>query len=89
VGDVDYDNEWATKNLTCIQKLNCVASCFARYLTKLCIMNLFCFCAFCLDEDYENYISSQHARDWRIHLLVPTNLTYIQSLAEAANDEDE
>ncbi len=75
VGDVDFDDEWATKNLTCIQKLHCVASCSARDLTKLCIKNLSCFCGFCLDEDYENYISSQHARNWCIHLLVPINLT--------------
>jgi hypothetical protein len=84
VGDVDCDNEWAIKTLTCIQKLHCVASCFVRDPTKLHIKNL----AFCLDEDYENYISSHHVGDWRIHLLVPTNLTYIQSLAEATNDED-
>ncbi len=64
-----------------------MASCSIRDPTKLHIRNFSCFCAFCLDEDYENCISSQHVGDWHIHLLVPTNLTYIQSLVEATNDE--
>lgn len=63
VGDVDHDNEWVVETLTCTQKLHYVASCFARDLTKLCIRNLFCLCAFCMDEDYENYIFSQHVGD--------------------------
>jgi len=89
VGDVDRDNEWVVETMTSTQKLHYVASCSARDPTKLHIKNLFCFCAFCLDEDYETYISSQHVGDWCIHLLVPTNPTYIQILVEAPNYEDE
>ncbi len=86
---MDHDNEWVAKTLTSTQKLHYVAPCFARDPTKLHIRNLFCLCAFCLDEDYENYISSQHVGDWCIHLLVPTNPTYIQSFTKVANDEVE
>jgi hypothetical protein len=57
MGDMDCDNQWVAKTLTITQKIHHMAFCSRKDLTKLAIGDLFFFCAFCLDEDDENFIS--------------------------------
>jgi hypothetical protein len=66
-----------------------VASCSRKDPTKLAIKNLSCFCAFYIDEDYERCKSLHHVGIWKVHFIVPLNPKYIQSVAEAANEEDD
>jgi hypothetical protein len=53
----------------------------------LAIKDLSCFCAFCINEDYERCTSLHHARIWKIDF--PLNIRYIQSVVEGVNEEDD
>ncbi len=66
-----------------------MAFCSKRDQTKLAIRDFSCFCAFCIDEDYERCISLHHARIWKVHFIVPLNPRYIQSVVEGVNKEDD
>jgi hypothetical protein len=87
--DVDHENPWATKTLTRTCQIRYVASCSKRDPTKLTIMDLSCFCAFCIDEDYQRCMSLHHARDWRVHFIVPLNPTYIYNVVEGVNEKND
>jgi hypothetical protein len=65
-----------------------VASCSRRDPTKLAIKDLSCFCAFCIDEDYERCIFLHHVGDWRIYFIVPLNPAYIQNVVERVYEND-
>jgi len=83
------DNQWATKTLIGTHQIHCVGFCSKRDQTKLAIRDLSCFCAFCINEDYERCTFLHHARIWKVHFIVPLNPRYIQSVAERANEEDD
>jgi len=63
MGDMGCDNQWVAKTLTKTQKIHSMAFCSRWDPTKLAIRDLFFFCAFCLDEDDENFISLHHVED--------------------------